>query len=75
MLISLLSAIACRYEYANDLDPLRHDPLMKLVVWRCPESFAALSSLSTIRRLENAPRKTEAARLCAALIDQFGATV
>jgi hypothetical protein len=25
--------------------------------------------------LENAPRKTEAARLCAALIDQFGTTV
>src|SRR5208282_1569614 len=32
-------------------------------------------SQSTISRLENAPRKTEAARLCAALIDQFGTTV
>jgi hypothetical protein len=35
----------------------------------------ALASQSTISRLENAPRKTEAARLCAALIDQFGTTV
>jgi hypothetical protein len=45
---------------------------MKLAVGRCPESGAALASQSTICRLENAPRKSEAARLCAALIDQFG---
>jgi hypothetical protein len=70
-----VSAIASGYEDANDLDRLRHDPLMKLVVGRCPESGAALASQSTICRLENAPRKTEAARLCAALIDQFGTTV
>jgi Transposase DDE domain group 1 len=30
---------------------------------------------STISRLENAPSKTEAARLAAALLDQFGTTV
>jgi hypothetical protein len=48
---------------------------MKLAVGRCPESGEALASQSTISRLENAPRKTEAARLCAALIDQFGTTV
>jgi hypothetical protein len=58
----------------NDLDRLRHDPLMKLAVGRCPQSGAALASQSTICRLENAPRKTETARLCAALIDQFGTT-
>ena len=75
MLMARVSAIACGYEDANDLDRLRHDPLMKLVVGRCPESGAALASQSTICRLENAPRKSEAARLCAALIDQFGATV
>src|ERR1700674_1198696 len=51
------------------------DPLMKLAVGRCPESGEALASQSTISRLENAPRKTEAARLCAALIDQLGTTV
>jgi hypothetical protein len=49
--------------------------LMKLAVGRCPQSGAALASQSTICRLENAPHKTEAARLCAALIDQFGTTV
>jgi Transposase DDE domain group 1 len=48
---------------------------MKLAVRRCPQSGAALASQSTISRLENAPHKTEAARLCAALIDQFGTTV
>src|SRR5271156_1536952 len=75
MVTARVAAIACGYEDANDLDRLRHDPLMKLVVGRCPQSGEALASQSTISRLENAPRKTEAARLCAALIDQFGTTV
>ncbi len=66
------SAIACGYEDAIDLDRLRHDPLMKVAVGRCPASGAPLASQSTISRLENAPSKTEAARLCAALLDQFG---
>ena len=72
MVMARVAAIACGYEDAIDLDRLRHDPLMKLAVGRCPESGEALASQSTISRLENAPRKTEAARLCAALIDQFG---
>jgi hypothetical protein len=63
------------HEDAIDLDRLRHDPLMKVAVVRCPQSGAPLASQSTISRLENAPRKTEAARLTAALIDQAGATV
>jgi hypothetical protein len=46
------------------LDRLRHDPLMKLAVGRCPESGEPLASQSTISRLENAPSKTEAAWLC-----------
>jgi hypothetical protein len=56
-------AIACGREDAIDLDRLRHDPLMKIAVGRCPQSRAALASQSTISRLENAPRETEAARL------------
>ena len=43
--------------------------------WRAQERSTPLASQSTICRVENAPRKTEAARLCAALIDQFGTTV
>jgi hypothetical protein len=70
-----VSAIACGHEDAIDLDRLRHDPLMKLAVGRCPDSGAPLASQSTISRLENAPSKTEAARLTAALIDQVGTTV
>src|SRR3974377_15660 len=75
MVMARVSAIACGYEDAKHLARLRHDPLVKLAVGRCPESGGALASQSTICRLENAPRKTEAARLCAALIDQFGTTV
>jgi hypothetical protein len=54
-----------RPEDAIDLDRLRHDPLMKVAVGRCPQSGAPLASQSTISRLENEPRKTEAARLTA----------
>lgn len=67
-------AIACGYEDANDLDRLRHDPLLKLAVGRCPESGDPLCSQSTMSRLENMPSKIEAARLTAALTDQFCAS-
>jgi hypothetical protein len=70
MVMSRVLAIACGHEDAIDLDRLRHDPLMKLAVGRCPESGQPLASQSTISRLENAPSKTEAARLTAALLDQ-----
>ena len=49
-------AIGCGYMDGIDLDRLRHDPLMKLAVGRCPESGDPLASQSTISRLENAPR-------------------
>src|SRR3974390_1311187 len=75
MVMARASAIACGHKDAIDLDRLRHDPLMKVAVGRCPETGAALASQSTISRLENAPSKTEAARLAVALLDQFGVTV
>jgi hypothetical protein len=75
MVMARVCAIACGHEDAIDLDRLRHDPLMKVVVGRCPQSGAPLASQSTISRLENAPRKTEAVRLTAALLDQFGTMI
>jgi hypothetical protein len=75
MVMARAAAIACGHKDAIDFARLRHDPLMKVAVGRCPQSGAALASQSTISRLENAPTKREAARLCAALIDQVGATV
>jgi hypothetical protein len=75
VVMARVSAIACGHEDAIDLDRLRHDPLLKLAVGRCPDSGAALASQSTISRLENAPSRTEAARLTAALVDQTGTTV
>src|ERR1700680_993153 len=47
-------AISCGYKDGNDLDRLRHDPLLKLAVGRAPESGAPPASQSTISRLENA---------------------
>lgn len=64
-------AIGCGYKDGNDLNRLRDDPLLKIAVGRCPESGRPLASQSTISRLENAPRKVDAARLAGALVDQF----
>jgi Transposase DDE domain group 1 len=75
IVMARVSAIACGYKDAIDLDRLRHDQLMKVAVGRCPTTGAPLASQSTISRLENAPSRTEAARLTAALIDQAGMTV
>jgi hypothetical protein len=57
MVMARAAAIACGYEDAIDLDRLRHDPLMKVAVGRCPVTGAPLASQSTISRLENAPSK------------------
>jgi hypothetical protein len=64
-------AICCGYEDGNDLDRLRGDPLLKLAVGRCSESGGDLCSQATMSRLENMPSCREAARLTAAMIDQF----
>ena len=69
------AAITCGYKDGNDLNRLRHDPLLKLAVGRCPESGEPLASPSTISRLENAPTKREAVRLTGALVDQFCVSV
>ena len=68
-------AITCGYKDGNDFNRLRHDPLLKLAVGRRPETGASLASQSTISRLENAPSRTQAVRLTATLVDQFGASV
>ena len=75
LVMARVTAIACGHEDGIDHDQLRHDPLLKLAVGRCPLTGAPLASQSTISRLENAPRKVEAARISAALVDQFGVTV
>src|SRR5262245_11081464 len=68
-------AMRCGYKDGNDLNRRRQDTLLKIAVGRCPESDSPLASQSTISRLENAPRKVEAARLAGALVDQFCAWV
>ncbi len=67
--------ICCGYEDGIDLNRLRHDPAMKMAVGRLPQTGTALASQSTISRFENAPSKTDAARLGKALVDQFTARV
>ena len=36
-------AISCGYKDGNDLNRLRHDPLLKIAVGRCPESGGPLA--------------------------------
>jgi hypothetical protein len=71
MLRFRMFAIACGYEDADDCDALRADPLFKLAAGRAPESGPELCSQPTMSRLENAPSRTDAGRLTAALVDLF----
>jgi len=68
-------AICCGWEDAIDHDQLRHDPALKMAVGRCPETGAPLATQSTISRFENAPTRTDTARLAGALVDHFAANV
>ena len=74
LLKTRIFAICCGHEDANDLNRLRHDPLLKMAVGRCPATSDPLCSQSTMSRLENMPSKMEAARLTATLVDQFCAS-
>ena len=71
MLRFRMLAIACGYEDADDCDALRADPLFKLASGHAPESGRDLCSQPTMSRLENAPSRTEVARMTAALVDIF----
>jgi len=63
--------IACGYEDQNDADTLRHDPLLKLVCGRLPETGADLASQPTLSRLENAVDWRACYRLAVALGDLY----
>ena len=47
LLKTRIFAICCGHEDANDLNRLRHDPLLKMAVGRCPETDTPLCSQST----------------------------
>ena len=67
-------AIAAGYEDSNDCTTLRHDPVFKMALGRAPESGAPLCSQPTMSRLENAPSRTEIARMMGAMVDLFCAS-
>jgi len=71
IIASRVFGICCGWEDGIDHNALRHDPALKMAVGRCPETGADLASQSTISRFENAPTKTDAARLAGALVDHF----
>src|SRR6476620_11272470 len=59
--------IACGYEDQNDATTLRHDPLLKLVCGRLPETDAPLASQPTLSRLDNAVCARDCYRIAMAL--------
>jgi hypothetical protein len=63
--------IACGYEDQNDAATLRHDPLLKLVCGRLPDSGPDLASQPTLSRLENAGDRHTAERLARVLVDLY----
>jgi Transposase DDE domain group 1 len=71
MLRLRMFAIAAGYEDADDCDALRYDPVFKMAVGRLPESGEPLCSQPTMSRLENAPSRSELARMMGAMVDLF----
>ena len=63
--------IACGYEDQDDADPLRTDPLLKLVCGQPPETGQDLASQPTLSRLENAVDRRACYRLALALGDSY----
>jgi hypothetical protein len=63
--------IAAGYEDANDANPLRHDPIFKVLLGRLPESGPPLASQPTISRFENRVSRTALYRLARVFVDQF----
>jgi hypothetical protein len=63
--------IACGYEDQDDADTLRHDPLLKLVCGRLPDTGAPLASQPTLSRLDNAMDRRACYRLAVALVQLY----
>ena len=63
--------IAAGYEDANDSDSLRHDPIVKMVVGRLPETGAPLASQPTMTRFENRPSRGDLYRMAEVFVEQF----
>src|ERR671926_869692 len=63
--------IACGYEDQDDADTLRHDPLLKLVCGRLPDTGAPLASQPTLSRLDNAMNRRACYRLAVALVELY----
>lgn len=59
--------IASGYADQNDADTLRHDPLLKFVCGRLPESDTPLASQPTFSRLENAVSLRDCYRIAMAM--------
>src|SRR4030095_9911447 len=63
--------MAAGYEDANDANPLRHDPIFKLLLDRLPDTGPPLASQPTLSRFENHVSRTELSRMARVLVDQF----
>lgn len=59
------------YEDTRDAEPLRHDPLLKLVCDLLPNDEGALSSQPTLCRVENAATQETITSLSDLLMDRF----
>ncbi len=66
--------IACGYEDQDDADTLRHDPLLKLVCGRLPDTGAPLASQPTLSRLDNAMNRRACYHLAVALVEFYSST-
>lgn len=63
--------IVAGYEDCNDADTLRHDPVLKTVCGRLPETEADLASQPTLSRLENRITRKDLRRISRQLLERY----
>jgi hypothetical protein len=63
--------IAAGYEDCNDADDLRHDPVLKTVVGRLPQTGPDLASQPTLSRFENRVTRRELWAMAQVLVEHF----
>ena len=71
MIQARMVAIACGHEDCDDLDTLRHDPVLKMACDKRPDADIGLASQPTLSRLENAVNWRMLARMGLRMIDAF----
>jgi len=71
LLLQRVLQISSGYEDANDCNPMRYDPIFKIIAERLPLDGSPLASQPTMSRFENSISRSTLYRIAEILLDNF----